>query len=532
MGGRNTGVGPPASSPPPIVAVTDALTDDSSDQSIGRLARGGTANLLGAAITGICTFALTVVVTRGISREAAGVFFSVTSLFLVATTVGQLGTQTGLVYFIARSRAAGRADRISAYVRTAMRPMLALAIVMAVVVFVLAGPLARITSPEHAHDAATYLRLLAPFIPVAGVEIVLLAATRGLGFMKANALIEQIARPLAQLALVAAATFATSTVVLGLAWSIAYVPAAIAAWFAFRRISRRTRAGSAGSVAAADEPVGKEFWKFTIPRSLTSIIQILMQRFDIVLVGALSGAVNAAVYAAATRFIVVGQLGINALTLAAQPQFAEKITTDRHRAANELYQITTAWLVVVTWPIYLVLIVFAEPVLRVFGHGYSSGDTVIILIAASMLLSTGLGMVDTVLAMAGHTSWNLANALLALGANIGLDFWLIPHHGIVGAAIGWATAIVVRNVAAALQVAIAMRFQPVARSGIVAVLLAVTCFAAVPVVCRVILGDSGSGLFVSLAIGCVAYLAGLRAFRIPLRLDSLTSLRRRRLSTG
>jgi hypothetical protein len=188
--------------------------------------------------------------------------------------------------------------------------------------------------------------------------------------MKANALIEQIARPLAQLALVAAATFATSTVVLGLAWSIAYVPAAIAAWFAFRRISRRTRAGSAGSVAAADEPVGKEFWKFTIPRSLTSIIQILMQRFDIVLVGALSGAVNAAVYAAATRFIVVGQLGINALTLAAQPQFAEKITTDRHRAANELYQITTAWLVVVTWPIYLVLIVFAEPVLRVFGHGY------------------------------------------------------------------------------------------------------------------------------------------------------------------
>jgi O-antigen/teichoic acid export membrane protein len=529
MAGRNAGVGPSASSPPPVVVVTDLPPDNSSDQSIGRLARGGTANLLGAAVTGLCTFALTVVVTRGISREAAGVFFSVTSLFLVATTVGQLGTQTGLVFFIARSRAAGRADLISAYMRTAMRPMLALAIVMAVVVVVLAGPLARITSPEHAQDAATYLRLLAPFIPVAGVEIVLLAATRGLGFMKANALIEQIARPLVQLALVAAATFVTSSVVLGLAWSIAYVPAAIAAWFAFRRISKRTHAGSA---PVADEPVGKEFWKFTIPRSLTSIIQILMQRFDIVLVGALSGAVNAAVYAAATRFIVVGQLGINALTLAAQPQFAEKITTDRHRAANELYQITTAWLVVVTWPIYLVLVVFAEPVLRVFGHGYSSGDTVIILIAASMLLSTGLGMVDTVLAMAGHTSWNLANALLALGANIALDFWLIPSHGIVGAAIGWATAIVVRNVAAALQVAIAMRFQPVARSAIVAVLLALTCFAGIPVLCRLILGDSVSGLFVALAIGCVAYLAGLRAFRIPLRLDSLTSLRRRRLSAG
>jgi O-antigen/teichoic acid export membrane protein len=255
-----------------------------------------------------------------------------------------------------------------------------------------------------------------------------------------------------------------------------------------------------------------------------------MQRFDIVLVGALAGAVDAAIYAAATRFIVVGQLGINALTLAAQPQFAEKISTREHRAANELYQITTAWLVMVTWPIYLVLIVFAEPVLHVFGRGYSSGQTVIILLAASMLLSTGLGMVDTVLAMAGHTSWNLANAVLALGANLGLDFWLIPKHGIVGAAVGWAVAIAVRNVAAALQVGFAMRFQPVARSGIVAALLAVTCFAVVPVAFRLALGDSATALFAALAVGCVAYLVGLRVFRIPLRLDSLSGLRRRRLS--
>jgi O-antigen/teichoic acid export membrane protein len=526
MSGRNVSAD---SAPPAVPPATGHDQDPTSDQSIGRLARGGTANLLGAAMTGICTFALTVVVTRGISREAAGVFFSVTSLFLVATTVGQLGTQTGLVYFIARCRAAGRTELISAYLRAAMRPMLAIAVVMAVVVLVLAGPLARITLPQHAHDAATYLRLLAPFIPVAGVELVLLAATRGLGSMRANALIEQIARPLVQLALVAGATFATSMALLGLAWSVAYVPAAVAAWFAFRKVSARAR-GSASSTAPERDLLAKEFWKFTIPRSLTSIIQILMQRFDIVLVGALAGAVDAAIYAAATRFIVVGQLGINALTLAAQPQFAQKITTGQHRAANGLYQITTAWLVLVTWPIYLVLIVFAEPVLRVFGHGYSSGQTVIVLIAASMLLSTGLGMVDTVLAMAGRTSWNLANAVLAFSANIGLDFWLIPEHGIVGAAIGWATAIAVRNVAAALQVGISMRFQPMARAGVIAVLLASGCFAVVPVLFRLLLGSSVTALIAALATGLVIYLGALRAFRAPLRLDTLSGLRRRRLS--
>lgn len=500
------------------------------DRALRRVARGGSASLAGAVVTGLCTFALTVVVTRGVSREAAGVFFSATSLFLVATTVGQLGTQTGLVYFIARCRALGHPNQIGGYIKTALRPMLALALVMAIGVLIFARPIAQLTLPGHVSDATTYLRLLAFFIPVAGIEMVLLAATRGLGSMRAYTLIEQIGRPIVQLVLVGLATFATSTTLLGLAWSIAYVPAAVAAWIALRTV--RAHQPGRQHRAAGTESAAVDFWKFTLPRSFTSILQIIMQRFDIVLVGALAGAVHAAIYAAATRFIVVGQLGINALTLAAQPQFAQRITARDHAGASKLYQVTTAWLVLVTWPVYLVLIVFAEPVLRVFGHGYSSGQAAIILIATSMLLSTSLGMVDTILAMAGHTSWNLANAVLALGVNLALDFWLIPDHGLVGAAIGWATAIAVRNIAAALQVAIALGFQPVARAGIAALAATAACFALIPVVVRLAVGSSVAGLVLGLACGCACYAIALRMLRRPLVLHALAGLRGRRLRSA
>ena len=59
-------------------------------------------------------------------------------------------------------------------------------------------------------------------------------------------------------------------------------------------------------------------------------------------------------------------------------------------------------------------------------------------LAAAMLVATGCGMVDMVLTMAGRTSWNLGNVLLALGVNVGLDLLLIPEHGVLGAAIGLA----------------------------------------------------------------------------------------------
>jgi O-antigen/teichoic acid export membrane protein len=472
---------------------------------------------------------LTVIVARGFSRPDAGIFFATTSLFLVATTIGNLGTQTGVVYFLARCRAQGTPEMIGSYLRTALRPMLLLALVMAVATLVLAPFIGRLISADHVGTATTYLRWMAVFIPLAGLEIVFLAGTRGLGAIRPYTLTEQIYRPLLQLALVAAVAVAATTPLLGAAWAFGYAPAAVAALITWRRVRARYPR------PRADQPlprVSAEFWKFTLPRSLTSTIQMLLQRFDVVLVAALAGIVNAAIYAAATRFIVIGQLGINALTIAAQPQFAERLSIDDRRSANELYQVTTAWLVLVTWPVYLCLLIFAKPVLAVFGHGYSAGGTAIMLIAASMLIGTGTGMVDTVLAMAGHTLWNLGNAALALAVILGLDFWLIPSHGIVGAAIGWAAAIVVRNVAAVTQVGVSMGFHPIARPTLWAVGLTVVCFAGVLGLARLIFGNTVSVLGLALAAATIVYLVALAVFRSQLRLDALGGLPRRRRQPG
>jgi O-antigen/teichoic acid export membrane protein len=490
-----------------------------------RLARAGTVNLAGAIVTGVCTFGLTVVIARGVSRAEAGAFFSATSLFLVATAVGQLGTQTALVYFVARCRAAGQSAHMDAYLRIAIRPVVAIAAAMAVAVFVFARPLAELTLPDHADSATTYFRVMAPFIPAAGVEYVLLAGTRGLGYMRATALIEQIGRPAAQLTLVAAATLAATSAALGLAWSATYLPAALAAWLAWRALRSRQ---PVADLTDDPPPTPRKFWNFAMPRALTSVLQMLMQRFDIVLVGAIAGAADAAIYAAATRFIVLGQLAMNAFTTASQPQLAAHLSTGDRERTNAVYQTSTAWLMLVTWPLYLTMIVFAKPLLLVFGHGYSAGQAAILLIACSMLVATGFGVVDTVLSMAGRTSWNLGNAALAFAINIGLDLLLIPRHGIVGAAIGWAAAIVVRNVAAVLQVSLRLGPHPFAQPALVAAVLTSACYFALLVAVRSLLGATPFALAVGLVVATAVYLPSLWLARHSLRLDALVGLRHAR----
>lgn len=523
---------------------------------MGGVARGSSANLLGAVVMAACTFALTIVVTRGLSQQAAGIFFSATSLFVLATTVGQLGTNTGLVYFISRVRALGRPSAVADYYRTAMRPVLATAVVMAVAMYAFAYPLAAVVTPGHVEETASYLRILAFFVPLAGSANVTLAATRGLGTMRPNVVVEQLVRPVLQLLLVVTAVIILpSSGALAWAWASPYLSAAILAAIWWRRLLRRMirrsdGASTAGLTKASDEPNGaagqgpavpeelslsREFWRFTAPRALASVGQMAMQRLDIILVAAIAGPAEAAVYTAATRFLVVGQMGNRAISLAVQPRLGAALAQSRLADANHYYRTSTAWLITIAWPLYLVFIVFGSLLLTIFGTDYSTGVSVLLLLSLSMLLATGCGMVDMVLNMAGRTSWNLYNVLLSVGVQLTLCVVLIPRMGILGAAIAWAVAIALSNLVPLAQIGLTMGLHPFGRAPLIAAALSLVCFAGVGLAGRLVLGTTLTGLVVSLAVGVSLYLPALWFFRRPLELGALRDLRagkRRRASVG
>ncbi|GAB3858915.1 flippase [Nocardioides maradonensis] len=493
-----------------------------SNLPLARAARGGVANLVGSVVTGVVAFAVAVVVARTLPRPEAGVFFSTTSLFLLVTTLGQLGTATGVVYFIARARELAMPGSIPGIVRVARRPVLAIGLVAATTMVAAAPWTARITLGEHAPSATTCLRVLALFVPVVGLETVWLAASRGFGSMRTNAAVELVGRPLAQVVLVALVLPAGRVDLMVLAWAAPYV---VAAALASRAWTRRR----ATLPAPVPGPSPSSFWRFTGPRAATGVVQMLMQRFDIVLVGALAGAGAAAVYAAATRFVVVGQSVTTAFTQALQPMLGAALVREDRRAAAELYQLSTAWLIVLTWPVYLLLLIFRGRLVDIFGHGYGSGSQVLAWLAVSMLFAVGCGLADVVLSMAGHTGWNLANAVLALGSNLGLDLWLVPRHGILGAAIGWAVAITLRNLAALVQVAVALRVHPFAPATAVAAAIAVGSFGALPWALRAVGGDGLRPLAAAVLVGAVVWCAavwlgrrslGLHACYLPILRDS------------
>jgi O-antigen/teichoic acid export membrane protein len=507
--------------PPPPLPAEAAPPERDSLQAV---ARGGSVNLAGAAVTTVANLLLSVVVARAVSTADAGIFFSITSLLLLLATLGRLGTNGGAVYFLPRLRVLGSAAEIDRAVRLSVRPTLLASGVLGLGLLAFAPQLADRFVGGASDDAVLVLRLCGLALPFAAVGDVLQSVTRGFGRMRTTVLIERIARPLAQVVLIGLAAPTHQVALLVLAWTLPYLPAALLSWLPARRLLAAERRKKAGA-----EPSGfdrGQYWRFTAPRALTLLAQVALQRLDVILVVSILGPAPAALYAAATRFLVVGQLGNQAISIALQPRLSAALAREDKQDAGLLYRTTTGWLVLTTWPLYLLVGAFPSALLGIFGHRYAEATDVVVVLCAAMLLATACGQVDIVLMMAGRSTWNLGNALLALSVQVGVDLVLIPRTGILGAATGWAIAIVVANLVPLTQLTLSTGLHPFGRSSGLAVLICLGCVLPPAALARVLGGDHLVWALLASVVAAGLWAVAIWRFRRPLRLDSFGALGR------
>ncbi|CAN5223870.1 hypothetical protein BH09ACT11_BH09ACT11_07970 [soil metagenome] len=503
-------------------------------ESMRGAARGSVANLVGSAVSVLAAFAVTVVVTRGFSTTEAGQFFSATSLFLLVSTLGLLGADTAVVYFVAKSRELRTEELIPRYVRAAVVPVVSLSIALGVLTWLFAPEITSWVSDADHDLGVAYLRTLAVFIPAAAIEAIALSATRGFSTMRPSVVVDQFLRIPAQLVFVAT-TVLVGAQWLALAWVAPYLPAAVAAWWWWQRVlskSKQSRQDEALTPTTVTDETGRSvpraFWAFSAPRAVAGLGQIAIQRLDILLVAALSGATQAAIYTAATRFIVVGQMGNVAIISAVQPRLARALTRADHTVAQQTFRVASAWIMLITWPLFLTFLILGPVAMRIFGPGYETGHEVLAVLAVTMMLAHLCGIVDMVLIMGGRPAWTTVNVAIALALNIGIDLVLIPDHGMLGAAIGWAVAILAQNLLALIQVGLIMHMHPFGREAFAVAALALASFGLVEVVAVAIWGSTLGTLAISLVAGSLLYAVGTWRLSALLHLKELHLLPRRR----
>ncbi len=423
-----------------------------SDQQLAKIARGGAVNLAGSLISGVSGFVLTVVVTHGWSPQTAGVLFSATSLFLILTATARLGTDTGLARFVLRYEATGHGRDIPRVLNVALRPVLVISLLMGAALAGGAGEVRQWVGLPA--EATSVLFVLGLVLPLTVISDTTLAASQAFGKMRPTVLVDRILRSGAQpLTIAVAAVLGAGITGLAIAWAAPYVLAACIAPLLLIRSVNRRRKRLPGQPRRPVAEIRREFWSYTWFRAVARIFQVALQRVDIIMVAALRSPAEAALYTAATRFVILGQLGVAAIQQVLQPRLSELMALDDRSAVHRVFSTSTAWIMALSWPIYLTAIVAAPLYLKLFGDRYHDrGELVVVLMGFGMLLAVAAGPVDVVLLMAGRSSLSLLDNAVALIVDVGLNLFLIPAYGINGAAASWAISLGVRNLLPFFQV--------------------------------------------------------------------------------
>lgn len=498
-----------------------------SPGSLHLLARRGMVTLSGLISNAVLSFALTVVISRGLHARGAGIVFQAVGLFNILTAVSQFGSGAGMVRWIPRLRALDRSQDLRGVLHVALWPVTAFASMLALALYLLAPWLAGIL--DLGSRGTGVLRLLAPFLPLGAATVVIVAGTRGFGSYLPYVVLENLAKPALRPALAGAAILlglGPFGVAIGWALPVAITfPFALAAMLRLLDRSDRT-VDFRQSQRRAFPTLLSEFWRFAAPRGLALTLQVSVVWLDVLLLGSLRGAREAGVYAAVGRLVTVGMMGIEAIRIAVEPHISTLLARDDREGAQELFRVGTWWLVAISWPLYLALANYAPVVLRIFGADFVAGQHALMIVSLAMLVSVGTGNVTVMLLMGGKSVWNLLNTAAALATNVALNLLLIPRYGMIGAALAWMCSIAVENLSALVQVRRLLGITPFGRGFFYVTAAGLLLYGGLGWAFRMLLGGTFGSLLAYLLVATAIYVWVLYRARELLHLAVLREVAR------
>jgi O-antigen/teichoic acid export membrane protein len=400
---------------------------------VRRSTRSGAIGLVGAAVNGAFGFVLTTVIVRTFGADGSGALFTVIGLVTIAGAVSCFGADTALMWALPRRPAEG-----GRLLSVALLPTLALSLVVGLIGVAAAGPIGRALLDDP--SATALIRLAFVGVPVIVVSTVLLAAVRATRSVGAYVAVQFVFVPVARPVLMIGAVAMGGGVLLGFAgWLL---PLAVAAVLALLLVAQ--------PLSRPAPEHWRTFWSFALPRAASVAIDASSMWVGVLLTGALATQAEAGVFAAVGRYALAGLLIMQGLRVAIAPQLSRLLGAGRRTEAAQVYRRTTLAIVVLSWPAYLMLAVFAPAFLALFGAQFRGGATPMAVLAVAMLVNVGVGLVQTVLLMSGNSRGHLLATVAGLTLNLVAALVLIPGHGALGAAIAWSLGIVGENVLAAV----------------------------------------------------------------------------------
>ena len=390
---------------------------------------GTSQNVVGIVVAAIATFAAQLLISNRLGPESYGVVTVLTQAAFVISFATRAGMDMAILRDVAIEAGAGRWARIRTPVARAVLIAVAVSTGAALVGGAAADAIRSLFSiPEALGEWAVESAAVAlPFLAAANVW---LSATRGLKIMRYTLYVFWAGQPVLWVVLLLVGwSFSETTWMSVLAYSLSWLVASAAAFYFWRREAK-------GWDAAPMEPgdMGR-LMRYAGPRAPAALFSQLLFWTDLFVLTRYATDAEIGVYSAVLRAGQVIVLFLTSVSLMFSPYVADLHNRGETQRLDRLFKTLTRWTIAATIPLFLVLVIAPDEVLRLFGSDFAGGRAALLIVLAGQFINIATGSVGFVLIMVGRTGWDLVVYAASLALNLVLAFWLCPRYGMEGAAV-------------------------------------------------------------------------------------------------
>ncbi len=376
------------------------------------------------------------------------------TLAQITNILSQFGMDNGVVRYIAHYSAEGDPRRVRGTVIQALLITFALSVGLSVLLFLCAGLLADKVFDKPFLE--TMFRAFSVSVPFFTVMSMALWATQGFQTVKYQTYVQDVVRPVLNLALVAV-FYLLGVQVLGAvaAYITSMAFGAVLSLYYLRRVYPNLL-----NRELKPKFESRALFNASGPMIVTSFTQQLNSWLAVLVLGVFAPIRDVGIYNVGFRTAALSTLVLFALSGIFSPMVSSLYRRGLSQDLGYLYKDVSRWAFTGALAFFLMTALLGQDIMAVFGEEFVPGWPVIVVIAAAQLFSSSVGPTARVLAMTGHQRMVMFATLGSTVAAVVLNLALIPLFSIYGAAAATAGAMVLVNVLTLISVRRYLGFWP------------------------------------------------------------------------
>ncbi|HZY50009.1 MAG TPA: oligosaccharide flippase family protein [Devosia sp.] len=394
------------------------------------------ARLFGAGLT----FLVQVAIARFLGAQALGDYILVMATVNIIAVIMPLGFEATGTYFAAEYRARGEGHMLRGFMTRAYGHIALCGVLLLAVGYPVASLFGEPGKVLAMHWLpAAILCVATAMVFVSGAMLV------GLKRPFAGFFAETLARPLLAIAGFAVALNVTGgTQISALLWVLSIGYAAVAA-AQFLMLLTNTRRIALEPNPRADE--WRRWWYFAVPWIALVVAGDFFFDIDLLLLSGHLGREELAIFGVCTRVFSLVSFGVGAVYAVTMPDmFESEAMKDRagfHRKIGEANLVATG----LSLALLVIVLVLSPFAFMLFGSAFQAGVVPLVILCVGLVIRSVFGPAPVVLSVHNRPYASLPAVGASMATLVVANFALVPHFGLVGAAVAALIAMTVWSAA-------------------------------------------------------------------------------------